>query len=725
MVIVPAVMAQDSWTGGSDTLGVNQASQVWYFAEGYTGPGFEEWLCIQNPHGDLVLGTVTYMLGDGSLREQALSLPANSRTTIMVNSFIGVDQNVSAKVEAEKPVIAERPMYFNYRGKWTGGHDVMGATAPSTDWYFAEGTTREGFEEWLCLMNPGASTAEVTVNYIFATGGSKTQNISVPAHTRQTIDVNGAVGAGQDVSIHLDAKQPIVAERPMYFDYHGWTGGSDTIGATKPDKTWYFAEGTTQPDFDQYVTVQNPGDSPANLIFHYMVEGQGEQGITGSVNAYSRATFNTRSQIGDNKNVSLMLESDQDVVVERPMYFNYHGVWTGGHDVMGANAPNTDWYFAEGTTRVSGNAFDEWLCIQNPGSSDITVNAIYMLGPGQGDPVTKSYTVPAQQRLTVGVNGEIGAEKDVSVHLSSTFTFVAERPMYFNYHPIGSGSIYWPGRDKTPPVTDEVLEPPVAGWTNQSVQVTLEPHDYESGVRRTYYSVDGGNTFNIYGGPFDRSVSGIYPLKYYSTDNVGNIESVKTGSVIRIDKIRPTVSNLTIDGITANTISLKWSGSDNNGGSGVQKYLVLVNGGLVGETTSPSYMVTGLVPHSYTLVVPPETNYYQLSIEILDNAGNTSQTTISTNTVDLPAPLNLMFPLVQPYSIQATWEKPSDEVAAYHIWLGSGGNWTDWGVTTLPATNITGLTPNTFYTIRVFSLDANGNESLVYTERSDWTPPDI
>ena len=35
-------------------------------------------------------------------------------------------------------------MYFNYNNgycNWTGGHDSVGAVAPSQNWYFAEGYT--------------------------------------------------------------------------------------------------------------------------------------------------------------------------------------------------------------------------------------------------------------------------------------------------------------------------------------------------------------------------------------------------------------------------------------------------------------------------------------------------------------------------------------------------------------------------------------------------------
>jgi len=44
-------------------------------------------------------------------------------------------------VSSSIPIITERPMYFNYKGAWTGGHDVVGALAPDTTWYFAEGYT--------------------------------------------------------------------------------------------------------------------------------------------------------------------------------------------------------------------------------------------------------------------------------------------------------------------------------------------------------------------------------------------------------------------------------------------------------------------------------------------------------------------------------------------------------------------------------------------------------
>jgi hypothetical protein len=365
---------------------------------------------------------------------------ADQSFTITPNTGYHID---TLTVDGNPVTPASSYAFHNVAGDHTIAASFAANPSPTSSFYFAEGTTRTNFAEYLCLGNSGDQPANAQVTYLFTDGTTQNASYTVPANSRYTVNVNNVVGTNKDLSLKVLADSPnLVAERPMYFNYNGqWTGGSDAVGAVAPNNSWYFAEGNTLPEFDQYVTVLNPGDSAANLTFKYMVEGAGEQDVSGSVGPHSRATFKTRDQIGSNRNESLLLSSDQAVVAERPMYFNYQGLaannWTGGHDVVGTNSPNTDWYFAEGTTRKNSvdGAFEEWLCLQNPGTSPITVNATYQLAVGQGSPVQKSYTVPAQQRLTVSVNREIGQDKDCSVHLNSTSAFIAERPLYFSYHP--------------------------------------------------------------------------------------------------------------------------------------------------------------------------------------------------------------------------------------------------------------------------------------------------
>ncbi|MBN1288420.1 MAG: DUF3494 domain-containing protein [Actinobacteria bacterium] len=357
-----------------------------------------------------------------------------------------VEVTVSIPAGAPEMAIDTANVTFYSAGDPSKSASSVLTTTASSKWlsgfYFAEGTTRDNFQEYLCLGNSGDNTANAEVTYMFTDGTTADASYTVPANSRYTVDVNSVVGAGKDLSLRILADSvDVVAERPMYFNYNGtWTGGHDAVGAVAPSAGWYFAEGNTLPEFDQYITVLNPGDTEADLDFHYMVEGEGEEVVKGLVGARSRATFKTKDQIGDGKNVSLYLESDQLVVAERPMYFNYMGLdrnnWTGGHDVVGTNTPNSEWYFAEGTTRKNSvdGAFEQWLCLQNPGTTPLTVAATYQLAAGQGDPVSKAYTVPAQERLTVSVNEEIGPDKDCSVYLNSDSAFIAERPMYFSYH---------------------------------------------------------------------------------------------------------------------------------------------------------------------------------------------------------------------------------------------------------------------------------------------------
>ena len=104
------------------------SGKTFLFAEGYTGEGFEEWLCLANPNPSPTVAHVTYMFADGTTQEQEVPVGATTRQTVYVNDAVGKDKNVSVRVTSDNPIVAERPMYFNYRGAWTGGHDVVGYT---------------------------------------------------------------------------------------------------------------------------------------------------------------------------------------------------------------------------------------------------------------------------------------------------------------------------------------------------------------------------------------------------------------------------------------------------------------------------------------------------------------------------------------------------------------------------------------------------------------------
>ena len=99
--------------------GRDRARAAWYFAEGYTGAGFDEYLTILNPNP--TAAPVTHHLLPARRRRRSTRRspsPASSRLTVPSTTRRGVGrgQEVGAKVETTNAggIVVERPMYFRY-----------------------------------------------------------------------------------------------------------------------------------------------------------------------------------------------------------------------------------------------------------------------------------------------------------------------------------------------------------------------------------------------------------------------------------------------------------------------------------------------------------------------------------------------------------------------------------------------------------------------------------
>jgi len=395
-----------AWGGGTTEAGVREPGKTWYLAEGSTWAGSEEWICIQNPGDSSARIVVTYMFQYGVTKRQAVYVPAHSRRTVDVNKTVGPDKDVSARLESDQPVVVERPMYFNYKGSWDGGSTGSAVPAASTRWYLAEGATHPGFIEWLAVMNPNSTDTRVRITYMFPGGATLKQSVNVIAHSRKTVLVNDVVGPNRDVSAVIDSDLPVIAERPMYFKYKGaWEGGSSQAGVCSPATSWYFAEGTTlnnqaAGNFDEWICILNPADVDTRVILTYMFPGGGLKKTWKTVAAHSRLTVSVNREIGPDRDVSVRVDSQRPVVVERPLYYNYHGSLRGGDVDMGSTSGSKTWYFAEGTNR---DGFEEWLTLQNPQRSEATALVTLMLEDGSTRDFT--YILAPTSRTTITVNG--------------------------------------------------------------------------------------------------------------------------------------------------------------------------------------------------------------------------------------------------------------------------------------------------------------------------------
>ncbi len=447
--MVTVVTSEGESNGVNFVVELPSVESSFYFAEGYTGDGFAEYLCLLNREGSRAVAQVTYLYADGSQPFTVdYRLPGDSRTTVNVNAEAGRGKDVSIKLESDGMILAERPIYFEYQGKWDGGHDVIGAAEPSTTWYFAEGYTGSGFDEYICVLNPGNADAALTFRFQTEQAGEQLrEGYSVPARSRRTFAVNQVLGSGYESSLAVASSQPVVVERPMYFDYlsttlQHWEGGHCVMGATQLSTQFYFAEGTTRSGFESWLTLQNPHDHDITVDAVYQLgQGQGVQRERSyGVKAGSRRTIFVADEAGKEKDVSVALNSDETFLAERPIYFAYAYAGLaakGGHCVVGAFTPAQEWLLAEGYT---GSGFQQWLCLQNPGEANASVEVTYYTQEAGTLPL-RTVDVPAHTRVTLMVNDHAGPGYQLStrVRVASGPDIVVERPMYFLYGGVWDG----------------------------------------------------------------------------------------------------------------------------------------------------------------------------------------------------------------------------------------------------------------------------------------------
>jgi kumamolisin len=436
-------------------------STSWYFAEGRVGSdnngSFEEYLTLENPDPvQTAQVKVQYLFQGGTGPAVIHNVAPQSRYTISVNAdvhipFNGVGRSLSMIVTSMNGVgvVAERPMYFNWRGI-NSGTDAMGATKPGTDFYFADVESQRNYSSFVTILNPpGGTAAHVRVTYYPDSQPPKTDTIAVPPGQRGTLNPQN-VGINQPSAMHVHSDQPVVVERPMYFTTSRTnisgpvTGAATVVGAQAPGKDWLFAEGYTGTNFHEYLVLANFDPTvTANATINLEYSNGAVNPTPIQVPPQSQYFFDVNNASAafaqSTSTVSAEVTSDAPIVAERQEYFRYEINVPGGTDQIGEPGPAKAVYsFAEGYTAPG---FNEFLTLQNPNTSSETVAVtLYMhnsISTGQ------VVTVGPQTRVTMNINSIVApiaqanasAGYEVSLVVwASSGTIVVERPMYFNYH---------------------------------------------------------------------------------------------------------------------------------------------------------------------------------------------------------------------------------------------------------------------------------------------------
>ncbi len=192
-----------------------------------------------------------------------------------------------------------------------------------------------------------------------------------------------------------------------------------------------------------------------------------------------------------------------------------------------------------------------------------------------------------------------------------------------------------------------------------------------------------------------------------------NSNQIQVVTETAADTQAPTVpTNLASGTVTQNSIVLSWTASNDN--VGVTGYDLSVNGTVQTVTTT-----------THTLINLPAASTFTIRVRARDAAGNVSAYTsaINVTTPDTEAPstpTGLTTESVAPTQIIVKWNASIDNVGVeeYVVYLDG----VQYQVVSLAQCQITGLTPNTSYTINVRARDASDNESGLSSDLLVTTP---
>ena len=190
-------------------------------AEGVRRDTFQTRFAVANPGTAAAHVQLRFLLDDRTVAQTTRTVPARQRVTIDAATVPALQGHAfSTVVQSDVFVAVDRLVQWDQGG---GSHAERGLTAPSTEWYFAEGATHSGFELFYLLQNPADRPATVTITYLReAPLAPLVRTHVVPALTRQTVWVNDdergpeTPARGVASSAVITADVAIVAERAMY-----------------------------------------------------------------------------------------------------------------------------------------------------------------------------------------------------------------------------------------------------------------------------------------------------------------------------------------------------------------------------------------------------------------------------------------------------------------------------------------------------------------------------
>ena len=277
--------------------------------------------------------------------------------------------------------------------------------------YFAEGATIPPFGTRFAIFNPSTSDAHAQFTFMKGDGTAVPHVLLVPPRRRLTL-VPAQIPdlASAEFSVRIDTDLPLVVDRTMAWDAQGYGAHAETSLAA-PAARWYLAEGATHSGFDLFYLLQNPGPAETTVRVRYLrpagVPLEKIYWLPPSSRTNVWVDVEEFPGLGaalSDTDVSAVIETLDDgrIIVERAMYLTSQGrPFNAGHESAGVTSPRLRWFLAEGAT---GDYFDLFVLIANPGDEPASLRVTYLLADGQT--YARTLVAPANSRSNIWVDLE-------------------------------------------------------------------------------------------------------------------------------------------------------------------------------------------------------------------------------------------------------------------------------------------------------------------------------
>ena len=382
-----------------------------FFAEGYTGDTYHEYLSLLNPRSRVLRAQISIYRTDGAMQMIAIRMAPLSRRTVDLN-LLAPGSSTALKVDADSEAVVERAVFSG------NGHVVAGAPLPGRRWYLAEAYVGAGYRDSLRIFNPYDRATEVTIEAYRGDGEVLFSHRKVNGGTRVNISLDDIAPYGSS-GLQISSTESVVVESVV--NSSGAAGPSAAMALPAPSRRWYFPDGGTTPGNDEYIALLNPGDQSAT-VWLTPVTGAGYRARRRLVvPAHARAVYVVRGVIRQS-GLAAVLDSNRPIVAQEVRYAANGGVSV----VNGTASPADSWGLAEGYT---GNGFKQWITLLNPGDKIATVN-IRLIGLEGVSYSTQVRELP-RHRDFLSVNHLVPAGPVAAV-VRSDHPIVVGRTMIFN-----------------------------------------------------------------------------------------------------------------------------------------------------------------------------------------------------------------------------------------------------------------------------------------------------